>query len=232
MTCFYHKMQASDTENSDKGSVTILSRLGDYQEKMQILLSSSDYQRIDQDMTGKCQRKNNLLVAQLRRAGHITVPEKIRLTTYTATAPRIFGQYKYHKDGNPVRPIVSTINSPAYELSRFLATILKEAFSRPKFNIRNSAEFLGKLKHTPISNDNILVSFDVVNCFSNISVELALRIIERDFVHIATVCEIPRAKFMELLRFCLVDCNFFRYENNYYRQVMGLYGIEFGANPW
>lgn len=37
------------------------------------------------------------------------------------------------------------------------------------------------MKGIKITDGNVLVSFDVVNCFGNIPTELALQIIEKDF---------------------------------------------------
>lgn len=209
--------------NSDKGSVTIIAEKSDYEDKMVTLLQGDEYEIISSDITEKCQKTNNRLVSKLCKEKFIDVVERKRLTTYTATAPRIFAQFKYHKPGNPVRPIVSTINSPAYKLSRYLATVLRKAFNEPKFNIKNSMEFLQRVKKTRIDPNNVLVSFDVVNCFSNIPTELALKLIERDFDKVARVSKIPKDMFIDLLRFCLHDCNFFKYNNLFYKQKFGLF---------
>ena len=39
-------------------------------------------------------------------------------------APRVYGLPKIHKTGFPFRPIVSFINSPLYNLSKFIAVLL------------------------------------------------------------------------------------------------------------
>ena len=39
-------------------------------------------------------------------------------------APRVYGLPKIHKIGFPFRPIVSFINSPLYNLSKFIAVLL------------------------------------------------------------------------------------------------------------
>ncbi|KAG8236898.1 hypothetical protein J437_LFUL018742 [Ladona fulva] len=38
--------------------------------------------------------------------------------------PRLYGLLKIHKDGVPLRPIVSTTNSPTYNLAKYLASLL------------------------------------------------------------------------------------------------------------
>lgn len=83
------------------------------------------FAKLNKDPTTTCQNKNNSLVAELLKDGLIDEKQSHSLRTYTANAPRMFGQIKFHKEGNPIRPIVSTVNTPAYKLSRYLATILK-----------------------------------------------------------------------------------------------------------
>lgn len=52
---------------------------------------------------------------------------------------------------------------------------------------------------------------------------MAIKLIERDFDKVAKVCRIAKKTFIELLRFCLQECNYFRYGDQFYRQVNGLF---------
>lgn len=174
------------------------------------------------DPTGSIERKNNAAVKTLHDNRYITSEEKAQLTTYTSVAPRIYGHLKYHKPGNPLRPIVSTIKSPCYKLSRFLATILRKAF-KPKYNIKNSMQFVRKARQMTISDNNILVSFDVVNCFAIIPTKLAISIIIEDFALIQPHTHIPKDQFVALLKLCLEEANYFSHEDKFYRQVIGMF---------
>lgn len=80
-----------------------------------------------------------------------------------------------------------------------------------------------RIRRAKITPTNVLASFDVVNCFSNIPTELAIDLIVRDYNKIAAVSTIPMSLFLELLRFCLHECNFFKYEQLMYRQKVGLF---------
>ena len=69
-----------------------------------------------------------------------------------------------------------------------------------------------------------LISFDVENCFTNISTELAIRIVERDFDEfVKNNTNIPKTQFINLLKFCLVDCNYFAYEDKFIAMKSGLF---------
>lgn len=63
-----------------------------------------------------------------------------------------------------------------------------------------------------ISPGNILVSFDVVNCFGNIPTDLAIKLVQEQFGKISQKTIIPEADFMALLKFCLEEANYFSYK--------------------
>lgn len=68
-----------------------------------------------------------------------------------------------------------------------------------------------------------LVSYDVVNCFGTIPTEHAIRIIYDDFDKVTQFTSIPRDQFIELLRFCLTQCNYFVFNDELYKQINGLF---------
>lgn len=210
---------------SDKGSVTIFSSKADYRQKMSSLISDTNsFKPIESDPTVTLERKIYRKLLSLKNSGLITQSERSKMNPTGTHTPRIYGQLKYHKPGLPIRPIVSTINSPAYKLSRHLATILKNSFVNPPYNIKNSAEFIRKARRAKISPGNVLVSFDVVNCFGTIPVDLALQIIDRDFERrIQPHTTLPKEEFMALLRICLKEANYFVYNDLFYRQLIGMF---------
>lgn len=182
---------------SDKGSVTILSSKQDYFAKMNLLVhDQNSFTKLDRDPTAGVQEKNQVLIRDLCTQRYITKSDKRQLTTYAATTPRIYGQLKFRKPNLPLRPIVSTIGSAAYKSSRFLATILRKAFIQPKYNIKNSKQFVKKIRKTVITPGNVLVSFLVVNRFGNIPTSLAIQLIERDFHCISPHTDIPKYEFI------------------------------------
>lgn len=211
---------------SDKGSKTIITTKEEYCRKMDDLVGDShQFQPIDESIKihRKCENKNNAIAQRWFKLGLINRAEKLRLRTKVSYPPRLFGQIKAHKEGFPIRPIVSTINSPSYSLSRRLASILKEAFSTTKYTIKNSAELKAILRRIKPQPDHTLVSFDVTNCFGTTPVPLAIEMIERNFEKVERVTNIPKSEFINALKFCLNDCNFFSYHNSLYRQNEGLF---------
>lgn len=212
--------------NSDKGNVTIIANRSDYDRKMDELINNADnFVEITSDPTESLQNKNNGLISTLNNKHHqfITDKQASALRTYVAVPPRIFGQFKFHKEGMPVRPIISTINSACYKLSRFLASLLKRSF-KSNYSLKNSKQFVKFITKTHIVPGYELVSFDVENCFNNISTELALKTVGDHFdERIKPNTEIPKKDFINLLKFCLVDCNYFCYKGKFVKMRNGLF---------
>ena len=61
-----------------------------------------------------------------------------------------------------MRPIVSFINSPLYNLSKYLSKLLSPLVGRTKFTVKNSYEFADLLKDVNVKSNECMVSFDVI----------------------------------------------------------------------
>lgn len=56
----------------------------------------------------------------------LTEEDKKEVAPTTSRPLRLYRLLKIHKDGMPLRPIVSSIGSLTYDLSKYLATLLKQ----------------------------------------------------------------------------------------------------------
>lgn len=79
-----------------------------------------------------------------------------------------------------------------------------------------------RLENVCISEEDLLVSFDVVSLFTNIPTNLAIKIIMRKFDEIQRNIDIPRNTFHNILNFCLNDNNYFMYDKKIYTQTFGM----------
>lgn len=207
---------------SDKGGVTVVMYKRDYVDKLRDLVHDRNtYRIIRKDPTLSNQTKNNMFAKYLKEGHYINEWEKSKLTTYTAVAPKLYGLPKIHKHGLPLRPIVSSINSPAYALSKFLVKILNHMTADSIYNVKNSTELKDRLSNVRMEVGEVLVSFDVVSLFTNIPVQLCTKIIEREWDRLKSYTDIPMKKFLEMLKFCIEDNNYFSFNGNLHRQVYG-----------
>ena len=90
--------------------------------------------------------------------------------------PRFYGLEKIHETGIPLRPIVSFINSPTYDVSSYLAKILSPVVGNTGNTVENSLEFADYITGKTLDAEDKLVSFDVVSLFIKIPVDLAIEV--------------------------------------------------------
>ena len=76
-----------------------------------------------------------------------------------------------------LRPIVGGPKCPTRRLSNFLDLILKLLTKHVKSNIKDNIEFLKTCKRN-VTDDTVLVTFDVCSLYTNIPHEFGLRAIE------------------------------------------------------
>ena len=74
-------------------------------------------------------------------------------------------------------PIISSVGPYNYELSTYLTRILKHNHPSPSYSyIKDSFEFMKKISGLKESKQQILVSFDVDNLYTNVLVQEAIEI--------------------------------------------------------
>lgn len=207
--------------DSDKGSVTVVMKIQEYEQKMYTLINSNSFKTIQRDPTTTVQNKSNQLITALHENGYIDQPTSKKLKKYNAICPKIYGNPKIHKDNTPLRPIVASIQSPTSSISEFLAGILKNAYeTNNEYYIRNSFEFAEVMNNFMLPQDHVLVSLDVINLYGNIYKELVIKVLNLKWNSIREHTTIPRERFLELVSFVL-DNNYFTFQGNYYLQVFG-----------
>jgi hypothetical protein len=84
---------------------------------------------------------------------------------------------KIHKPNIPLRPIVSSIESPCYALAEFLHKILSPLAGNTSSFMKNSEKFIKSIQDINFQNGDYLTRFDVVSLFSNVPVEEVLQVI-------------------------------------------------------
>lgn len=165
--------------SADNGKGTILLDRSDYEEKMcSILSDSSHFLKVTRDPTAKSERQLVEQLRALRNKGSIDQALYRRLFSSDGATPTIYGLPKVHKEGCPLRPIVSFVVSPTYNLSKFLVGLLRPLTEDNGQSIKNSQEFATVVRTQQLDDDDVMVSFDVVSLFTNVPVVLAIEVAE------------------------------------------------------
>ena len=67
-----------------------------------------------------------------------------------------------------MRPIVSFCESPTYQLSKYLTTILQPLTDKSRHKLQFTENFIDAIKTAQIPDDDRLVSFDMKSLFTSI----------------------------------------------------------------
>ena len=95
-------------------------------------------QLLNKDPTDRPSRKLTEKLLSLKRSGHLS-------ETRHKQPPRMYGLPKIHKPEIPLRPIVSCVNTFAYDLSAHLADILSPLTGKSDYTVTNSSHYNGSI---------------------------------------------------------------------------------------
>ena len=135
------------------------------------------YKKLKKDPTSRIENKITRSLRALEDKGCISDKEQKYLTPQCLTLPQMYGLPKIHKEGYPLRPIVSAIGSPTYPLAKELARILSPLADRTGTHVKNSAEFAQKIREVELMEGDVMISFDVVSLFTKVPIDGALQVI-------------------------------------------------------
>jgi len=166
---------------ADKGNTTVILNKKDYLNKMTDMLSDSHtYEIIHQDPTNNLTQKLRQLLTRWKNNGYIDISTYRKLLTTDGSLPRAYGLPKIHKQGYPLRIIVSSIGSPLYALSNFLHNTIKNSISTPNSFIKNSYHLVSKLSGITLDAQLQFAFLDVVFLFTNVPSEWYMRVSKKD----------------------------------------------------
>ena len=149
----------------------------DYQDKIDAVLSDGKYELLDQDPTKDYEKSFTKALWDLQRKGELPRELSKRLLPAYTSAPQMYHLPKIHKEGVLLRPIVSTIGSPCYNLAKELSWILSPLMGGTDSHIKNSVHFVQRIQDIKLDDKDLLVSFDVTSLFTCVPIDNAMKIV-------------------------------------------------------
>lgn len=207
--CFFLK--------ADKGNSVVIVEKEEYFQNVEEMINSGPYKELSKNPLPK-------MILDVREARKnmcsIFDPSfKWRLGVSNPSIPRLYALPKVHKPGNTFRPIVSNINAPSSNISKWLVSEFNKLNQPEGFYVKNTKEFVNKVKDVTIGISDSMVSFDVTALFPNVPITETL-IILRKWLESN---DIPLAKidlYIRLTKMCM-DQNCFLFNGKIYQQTFG-----------
>ena len=157
---------------ADKGVSMVVMDRDEYNTKAEELLNQPTYRPIPNDPTNKLKTRLISLLKQIKTEGGMNEATYKRLYPTVAGSPKFYGLPKVHKQGTPLRPIVSSIGAVTYQTSKELSRILRPLVGKSIHHIHNNQDFLEDLKGITLASDEVMMSYDVKALFTSVPINL------------------------------------------------------------
>ena len=209
---------------SDKSKGFVLMSRSSYVEKaMNLLEDTTSYERCEIKVEELDKRARSVI----SKITTNKVPGALNdaLLPHNSRMSQFYGLPKDHKQGLPLRPVVSACGSSTSNVSLLLERILNQLLTFIPSHLSNTEECVNMLRSLGRLPDNcIIASLDVVSLYSNIpiaeSIDAAVELLEIH-CHDVDMFYMSLSDVRKLLEFVL-QSNYFEFGQSVYRQRKGL----------
>ena len=154
----------------DKGNGVVLLDRSDYVQKMNVILDDkTKFKKVSGSLKKlliKGEDHVNRTLNELVKAGKLSDDLKNSAHASGSQPGILYGLPKIHKEGCPLRPIISAIGTHSYRLAKMLVPFLSEV-TMNEYTLRDSFQFCELIQSLKKSG-GYMASFDVASLFTNI----------------------------------------------------------------
>jgi hypothetical protein len=215
---------------ADKGNAVVIQNTTDYKRKVLAILSdATKFKRLQPDPSSK---KSNPTITRQKalqtrlRGLKSRLPEGVYDRVYPSgsKAGVMYGLPKVHKEGTPLRPIISATGTYNFHLAKWLDEILKPLIPNT-YTLKDTFDFVNKIGDLDPTSDKYLVSFDVESLFTNVptleTIDIILNLAFKTGNKDERFFNMSRVELKKLLIICTSESHF-QFGGNYYDQVDGV----------
>ena len=212
-------MNGITVRRADKTPALVLINTEEYHQKLDaILQDQTKFRKITRNPVEDIKREANSIIERVNALSSSTKFSKIKGDFEPGY---IYGNVKTHKPGNPLRPIISQIPTPTYNIAKRLNSLLTP-YIPSKYRVKSSTEFLQLIRDTPATGT--VASLDVESLFTNVPVAVTIDMIcDRVYRDDATpTLQVPEDALRRLLQLCTMSAPFTTHRGELYTQVDGV----------
>ena len=200
-----------------------------------IVLDKTRFQEIDYNINCKSTKSCKLApwIVQENKVIYYCrnyIKSLVHNNTYRKIYPRgaqpgkLYGMVKTHKNNYPMRPVLSAINTPEYNLAKWLETQIKTCLN-DKFSISSTTEFVSRISKLDIKHPNTFASLDIKSLYTQIPLnevieDILTTIYDKSTNSIFKGSKITKNILRKMLNLC--SQSVFLYNNKVYKQIDGV----------
>ncbi|XP_065683453.1 uncharacterized protein LOC136096195 [Hydra vulgaris] len=187
---------------------------------------------VSEDPTANYAAKIRRYLSKLNKRNCFSKEEYEKIYPSDPIPPRMYGVIKAHKPEKfyPMRIIISTIGTANYGISEFLVKIIQPVLNENLTRLKNSFDFIKKAESWKIDNDEVQVSFDVVNLYPSVPLKEATLVLIEKLNNNTTYKKLTRLSIPEikqLIELCLFQCYFHWNNEIHIMENSGSIGLSF-----
>ena len=206
-------------KRADKSALYVIMDKDEYINKLnQITNDTTKFQELKKDPTNNLKTRINKIITTLNATKNDANINKI-IGDYSPGY--LYGTVKTHKPGNTLRPIISQVTTPTYQLAKKLNNIIQKYI--PSTYMLSSTNQLIDIVQLKECYGQI-ASLDVENLFTNVPIDHTIEIITNYCYNNQNIPppDIPKKILIELLELCTKEAPFKSPNGKLYKQVDGV----------
>ncbi|XP_046560387.1 uncharacterized protein LOC124269426 [Haliotis rubra] len=207
---------------ADKGRATVIMDTTAFTTLTNNILNDpATYKQLKKDPTNSLQRDHKAHLKELRDNNEIGPTLHKQLTVPHPRPPYARATIKIHKDPIKARLLVCSRNTVNYNTAQHIARLFAPLGKSAKSFVSDSAEFCTKI--SAITQPGKLISYDVVDLFTNVPREEALTIIRKRLqdLHPDLDTHLSIDSIIRLINSC-ISSTYFTWSDKIYQQTNGL----------
>ena len=162
---------------ADKGNCIVVLDKDEYIRKAKDILNQKQFEKTDKSLREEKEKELNKYIRQLQKEKVIDKQLYWLFHSTSSSLATMYGLPKVHKANYPLRPIISSVGSYNYQLAKYLADLINKNKTEKSFSyIKDSFAFVKKIIELPCSKNQVMLSFDVDNLYTNVPVKEAIDI--------------------------------------------------------
>jgi len=164
----------------DKGNGFCVMKAAAYESKLQKILDLPQFEKVvstrknEKDCVIKEEERIVKVLKELNQEGKISDELTATLKPTGSQPPRLYGLAKVHKEGIPLRPVLSMPGSPYHKVAQQVADWLAIV---PEAQINSSSKKVcDSISSVILDEEEVIVSFDVSSLYTNVPVQEAIQL--------------------------------------------------------
>ena len=204
---------------ADKSSLYIILNKAEYLDKISAILQDhTKFKPINKDPTQDIKKKANKIIDAINA---VSDGPKLSKIIGDYSPGYIYGNVKTHKPNNPIRPIISQVTTPTYQLSKTINKLITP-YIPSRYSLTSTDDFIDLLHSS--ATDGHIASLDVESLFTNVPVEATIDIICKYCYDHPTLpkLKIPVQLLRQLLSICTRESAFRSPNGKLFQQIDGI----------